>query len=185
MVCEVFFCISTVAPEKIFGNHWCTPILELFCVHCTISLKCSRSPLCKNYIRCLVCNETSSNNWGKCLTRKCRYRGPLNFAGKIQGLIRWPAVILAYTFMESRCWLCPGLVLCGLYSTHVCQLWKFIMPSPSLVKLHSFVSRSLLCQRDLRHTDGAATRGGLVRDLCQLVEVPEPDVRGMAELLHM
>jgi hypothetical protein len=85
----------------------------------------------------------------------------MEFPSKIEPM-RWPVVILVHTFMESKCWLCPGHIVCGLSSSDTCQLWKFKMPS--LVKLHSFISRSLLCWPDLWHTDGAAIGGRWVRD---------------------
>jgi hypothetical protein len=67
--------------------------------------------------------------------------GSVSFACSIQGPVRWP-VIRAHMFMEDLCWLCPGLIIRELFSAHIHQLWKFMMPS--FVKLHSYVPRSLV-----------------------------------------
>jgi hypothetical protein len=66
----------------------------------------------------------------------------LSFAGKIQGPMRWSPMIPDQTFTENRCCLCPGLIVCESPSALVSQLCKFIMPS--LVKMHSSVTRSVV-----------------------------------------
>lgn len=77
-------------------------------------------------------------------------------------------MILARMFVENQCYLCPGLIVCGLLSTHVCHLWKFLMPS--LINLQSSVSRW-----DPHHTDETGVDRREVGFLCLLVEVSNAD----------
>lgn len=44
-----------------------------------------------------------------------------------------------HIYMENQCYLYVFLIVYGLSSTHICQLWKFIMPL--LVNPHSHVNR--------------------------------------------
>jgi hypothetical protein len=42
------------------------------------------------------------NSWCKCLWRNSRYQGPVTFADKIQGPVRWYLMMPAHMFMQNR-----------------------------------------------------------------------------------
>jgi hypothetical protein len=125
------------------------------------------STIVQNHIRCRVRNETSSNNRGKFRRRNRSKRGWWSFADKIKD--QW----------DDRLWFLPtGRTACGLSSAHVCHLWNFSMPS--LVKLHCSVTSSLV-----RMAGSLANWWSSHCHLCQLVTVPETDVRGMDIVVHV
>jgi hypothetical protein len=56
--------------------------------------------------------------------------------------MRWSFMMPVHMFAENYCWLCPGLIVYGLFYAHFCQFWKFMMPF--LLKLQSPGSRCLV-----------------------------------------